>query len=314
MHTRSSLEALDLGNASALAPHVTRWRRWLNQPASRDPKSGLWLSWLSPDGSGYPYEEATAWALGEGLSNERALAALRDVLSRRPLQRDGDHYLFDTAVALDAAISLADPQLREHALAHVLTLLKAAVAVGYGPVCGAESAATRWSEAFGAHVLWLIRPLARLGMHEQAAQLFALVWPRCERDGLPSVHGATHEMYAHSAAYAAEGMAFLPGRAHEVARSITVALLARAQVCDGLIPAFYTRGPLRCDVAAQTWYLAQLLGIEHPATAMIERALVAQTAGCGGVRYEPGSNHINTCVTVFALRAAEFVANRTFVQ
>jgi hypothetical protein len=293
------------------------WRRWLQSPACRDPKSHLWRSWVASGDSGYPYEEATAWALGAGVEDAAALQALTAILRARPLARDGQTYLFDTAVALDAAVTLhaagvAGAQaFKECAWRRAEPLLKDRRAVPNGPRPGEEREDTRWSESFGAHMLWLVRPLVRLGETEQAMALIEAVWPGCRADPLPKVHAAGATVYAHAAGYAAEGLAWGDALHRAAAAQITTKLLDVAAQHDGLIPAFVDHGPLRADISAQAWHLACTLGIQHTATRQIQRALQALTTPDGGIRYQPDSDHVNTCVTVFALRAEEFAGVAT---
>ena len=101
------------------------WARFLQDEKTRDPATGLWWSWVSADGSAYPYEEATAWALLAGATDERARDALRAITMQRPAQRAGRAYLFDTAVTWDAALTLGDTAWAEAAWRHVAAMMAA---------------------------------------------------------------------------------------------------------------------------------------------------------------------------------------------
>jgi len=278
---------------------------WLADPRARDPDTGLWWAGVAPDGSGYPYEEATAWALLAGVRDERAEAELgRRIRAFRGLRRAGRRYLFDSGVALAAMRRIGDAALVDVLLQTVRELIAAGLAVDDGPPSGTEVETTRWSDAFGVHLLWLCGPLTELGEDAASTALIERILPGCVRSGgRLAEHPATDRVYAHAMAYAAEGL-LTKDPADPAGIAATDALLGAALGPDGLVPARLTRGPLRTDATAQTLLLARLAGrLDHPAVGLIAGALTRVADPSGALPYEPGSAHLNSWATAFALRA-----------
>jgi hypothetical protein len=219
------------------------------------------------------------------------------------LGRGGRLYAFDTGVGLAALQAVGG---HDEACATLLSTLcefcDRRVAVEGGPPLGLERATSRWSNTWGAHLLWLNDPLLAAGQVGRAEALTVELLDRCLRDdGLLHIHGASDAVYAHAAAYAAQGL--LARGDTELAGRAANALL-RAQRRDGLVPAWIDRSesPGRTDVTAQALWLWQRCGdhslVEHAERALC--ALSAMTSPCGGVRYESGSNDVAAWSTVFA--------------
>lgn len=292
------------------------WQNWLRASPARDPASGLLLSWVAPDKSGFAYLEATAWALLAQADEPAGTAALRhEITAHGGIGLLGKIYLFDTGVALQAFIERDDDEAVAILQRTVNEMIDAQIAVQGGATLRATTQDARWSQSFGAHLLWLCRPLVALGDRSRASQLIDLILPGCLRgESTIAVHSQTNTRYAHALAYAAEGLVCWDPQ-HPVAGSVIAELLDVAEHHDGLIPAHVDNGPLRTDVAAQTLALAARTGrTDHPAVAMIQARLQQLTQPCGGLPYEPNSAHINACATAFAAIAATSLANRTFVQ
>lgn len=297
---------------------VQRWIDWLAAPQARDSDSGLWLSWSNSEHPGFPYEEATAWvtlaaaqrrevAGSAGLTSsvEQALPALRERIGAHGgLRLGGRRFAFDTGVALAALQAWGGAEeTQQRLIATLSAFCHARVALDGGLALGDESPETRWSEAWGAHQLWLAGPLLQAGEETTARDLVAEVLPRVLRaDGLLRVHGARDDVYAHAALYGAAGL--LAAGERDLAAGVAVAALA-ARGADGLVPAWLApaRGPGRTDATAQALALVNATGADVPASVR-EHALAglaACTAPCGGLRYEAGSADINCCATAFAL-------------
>jgi hypothetical protein len=295
-----------------------RWLEWLADDRARDPQTGLWWSWCNPDHPGYPYEEATAWVIrlaAQGADDRHALAlrqaadqGLETLLSRIErrggLGRGGRLYAFDTAVGLAALQAVGG---HDKACATLISTLcefcDRRVAVEGGPTLGLERATSRWSNTWGAHLLWLNEPLLAAGKVDRAATLTAELLDRCLRDdGLLRIHGASDAVYAHAAAYAAQGL--MACGEIEIAARLADTLL-RAQRRDGLVPAWIDRAesPGRSDVTAQVLWIWRRCGDRHLAEYgdRARRALTAMTAPCGGLRYEFGCDDVVTWATVFAV-------------
>jgi hypothetical protein len=299
--------------------HAERWIRWLANPVARDPATGLWLSWCDPKHPGYAYEEATAWVIlvAAGLRQrpnarpllvaaEQALGPLSEcVRARGGLGRDGRVYAFDTAVGLAACLAWGGAhEIASTLLGTLLSMCDRRRAVEDGPTLGQERVDTRWSEAWGGHLLWLAGPLRAAGEAQQAATLVRDLLPRLRReDGLLRIHGANDTVYAHGALYGAEGL-MAAGHVAD-ARAVVTALL-RGPGDGALVPAWPLRSQAsgRADATAQALFLATATQapVSDSRLEGARRALQRLTAEEGGLRYESGSADLNTCATAFALR------------
>jgi len=283
-----------------------RWSQWLTT-AAVDATHNLCVSWRDPTGQvpGYLYEEATAWALlipAFAKTHREVASALRSISIQRGLARDGRTYLFDTGVGLAAALALDDDAWAHRLLESIKPMIGARVGVSGGPRLGAEEESTRWSESFGSHLLWLLGPLDSAGRSDLGDMLVDELLRPCSRGNTLAVHAGTDRVYAHAMAYAVEGLATRK-RHQALARSLTTSLLDHVR--DGVVHAGLNSGPARLDVTAQTLRLAAVLGLaDRDETEALMASLAEHTHASGGLRYEPGSDHINTWATVFALRAA----------
>lgn len=291
---------------------------WL--AAQRDPETGLWWSWQGPSGDAYPYEEATAWVVllaaalrgrPEAAPLVRAAEAGVEALAgcaraRGGLGRAGRVYAFDTAVGMAALQAWGGAEV---ALGQLSAGLEAMIArreaVEGGPAQGEERAQTRWSEAWGGHMIWLAVPLLRAGRRDLAELLAEEIGARCRRDdGLLAIHGASREVYAHATAYGAEGWLALGRRREAVA--VVRALLA-APTRSGLVPARpgARGGAERTDVTAQVLRIAARCQADpqDPGLQRARRALDEAAHPRGGLRYEAGAEDRTSWSTVFALAA-----------
>lgn len=307
-----------LSSATSEAPERARpgvidaggLREWLRTAPVAGGTAPLWPSWTNPGKPGFPYEEATAWVLrcsrrGLGL-NARSVAAARDELGRRieasgGLRAHGRLFAFDTAVALGAFE--AATSTGRSLVSTVAGFVRARRAVEGGPVLGEERPDTRWSEAFGAHLLWLNRPLREAGEHALADDLTSLVLPRVLRhDGLLRIHGASDRVYSHAMAYALDGLVAAGAEGRALAKRGLVAMLDRFDGRSPLAAFVDEPSPRRADVTAQCAALARQLVDDATADALLAAVARLQDPS-GGLYYESGSADLNTCAAVFALEA-----------
>lgn len=306
-------------DAQWAATLARRSATWLAEDATWDEATGHAWSWRSADGSAYAYPEASAWvvwacarardsghvALPEALRSraDGAVDALQALGRAGGVGRGGKVYLFDTAVAAAAVLAwTADRDAAQPLLGVLRDFLAQRRAVTDGPVLGAETAQTVWSEAVGAHCLWACVPLALAGRADVAVQWAKLVVPALAGPPLRHHRQADHA-YLHALAYGCAGLATLRGEfesTHARWLQAIAAQLGRSGVAaysDGT-------GPRRADTTAQ---LAQLAagdaGLAGKAAAAL-RALAHFAQPDGGMRYEAGLDHVNTWCTAMALQAA----------
>ncbi len=335
---------------ATMASVASALRRWLDGLAGlQDPSTGLWWSWRGPGARAYRYEEATAWVIllaaelrAAGLDGldgldttqiEAGCGALdAAIASRGGIGRAGRVYAFDTAVALAALTAWGGLDRAIACLHATLDEMRAArCAVTAGHAAGGETAETRWSEAWGAHMLWACRALTADDQRVVPDLIDALL-PLQRADGAFAVHRASTAAYAHATAYAAEGLIDC-GRADGVAaaKRAIAALVAGLGATDTVVawlpdieapPRADNQAPRpaaaigparvphdsadrRLDATAQ---LARLLyladGQDRALADRLINGLIARTATDGLIPWRDGSADRNSWTTVFAARAA----------
>ncbi|MBM4341791.1 MAG: hypothetical protein FJ100_00235 [Deltaproteobacteria bacterium] len=297
------------GDVDAVAAAL-RWIGWIVDPRSRDAATGHWWSWVGE--GGYPYAEATAWVLlalaearAAGIAHGSALAEIGDAacegLARGARQgglgRGGRWYAFDTAVGL-AAVHAWRP---EHPAVNALwlqlrTMAAERRAVQGGPRLGQPAPGARWSEVWGAHLLWLAVAAHSLG---------EVAWARSlAKDLLDPAALVPMPTYCHALAYACEGLVALRGEAvFDTQLGAWWTRLRRAATPGGVVAHAGEKGPVRADTTAQTARLLRTLEPQADAAPWL-RLLWDWTDAQGAVHYEPGSPHANAWCTAMALRAA----------
>ena len=285
---------------------------WLASDALRDPATGHVLSWLNPAKPGYAYPEATAWLVYVASKWRRAGYAgplldaaqryaevlAQTVLADGLLSRSGRAYLFDSGVALAAldawgGFACAADRLHEECL----KLIQQERAVVDGPALNETDPSTRWSDAFGAHLLWLNIPLLSRGDTSNTDRLTDRLLDACVRsDGAIAIHGRTRDCYTHSCCYAIDGL-----MARRDQESLDAARSALDRLCavfgGGLAHAWLddSSSPPRLDASAQLKRL-------RPEYSLGFDTLASHAVG-GGVPYEPGSADLNNWATAFLVEA-----------
>ncbi|HEY1920736.1 MAG TPA: hypothetical protein VGH27_34640 [Streptosporangiaceae bacterium] len=325
--------------------------RWLASGDLGTP-SGHCLSWWNPDHAGYAYPEISGLLL--------RLLALADVAPARrqglrhallegyapgqAVQRGGQGYTFDTAMALAGLLATTQPadlagtardraaggaDLGRAALGWTTLLITAAQeadAAPGQPAGGRPAAGTRWSMAFGAHQAKVCGALLEaervLGPRPDLSDAITACATAAlavqEDDGRFRIHAASPLTYTHSHCYAVEGLlmraaARRGANLHEAAAG--AAWLAAAQQPDGSLRAWHdgrtAAGPARADATAQALRIWVL--VDHDRFAgQADRArgfLSGLCASPRGLRYEPGSGDVNAWATIFATQALTWHAD-----
>jgi len=291
--------------------------RWLGSPDVA--LDGRVRSWTNPEHPGFDYPEAAAlwlsWVAWRRRSGQPSPGAdvvepvaerLTGLLDRDgAIGRDGAVYLFDTAVAVDALVGLGEAR-PDPWLPGLRRFLEAGT-----PVLPASRA--RWSERWGPHLLKAAALLTRAG--HRAASVPSVALARQVR-GRAAVGRCG---YVHALAYGVEGELMLRslGEPSGGLDPESVAMrLARLQRPDGGLPAWTDgSGPGRSDATAQAiriWTAVDGCGFaarSRAAAAFLRRLQVE----AGGVRYEPGSDDLNTWSTIFADQALDGAAPRRLI-
>lgn len=296
--------------------------RWLRAP-SVVREDGAVLSWVNDAHPGYPYPEiAGLWLSALADADDIAARALRPRVSRwlraqigaeGGVGRAGVTYLFDSAVA---AVGL---RAVDGADALPLTLRGfLARAVGDEAACAPPAAAPRWSESFGPHQIKCVIALRASGLEAPPSLLRLRERVVYSGEGARfTVEPGSPQSYLHAHLYALEGLIALAEEGDRDARHAAqegARWTAAAQDPSGGLRAWHdgarASGPLRADATAQAvrvWAWADRARYAE----RIARALgflAALQHPSGGLRYEPGSEDVNTWATVFARQAAAWSA------
>jgi hypothetical protein len=301
--------------------------RWLvHGPIVR---AGDVMSWDNPERPGFAYPEMSGLWLQ--LPAARASAAAAGVRARLietvhddAVGRDGAAYLFDEGAALAGLLASAPRDgggSPEPALASLHARIVRAIADGVA--ARPQHAETRWSTAFGPHLLKLVRPLrawsrryADARSEPAIASLLERLLDRFDDDGRAQTDPQGGRTYVHAWCYALEGLLGIAGSSHDSARTRALVRagagsLARIQRPDGALPSWHDDDVLHGagDATAQAvriWSCVDPHRFARPrARALAWLATLATPSG--GLRYRDGSRDVNTWTTIFALQALDFV-------
>jgi len=261
-------------------------------------------------------------------------ALLADIDSRGAVGRDGVDYLFDSGIVLHGLLRLYDRLVEGiddgalRSLAGVIERVYAGVLSGISTrraISGDAGDPPRWSEAWGCHLLKLALPLAAYSrtFATEADGRPAAAIRRLLSDLMPLAEGGrfvvyrgSARTYVHACCYAAEGLLAVEPTVDLRARPQAVATatwLATIQQGDGSMLAWHDGdrafGPRRSDIVGQCVRLWTVVD-RHRFAPSIARGLghlaTLQTP-CGGLRYGPDCDDINTWATIFAAQAIAWV-------
>ena len=251
---------------------------------------GRILGWVG-DG-GFPYDEATVLLARLGVATgwpetARLSSVIAGQVARQGwLGRDGLGYVFDSALVL--GLPGEHGPLRDRVL----------VALRAGRALMGQDNRDRWSQRFGPH---LIKAAAEAGEPRVVEHLVEATY----RGGRFYVAPGSSETYLHSHCYAVEGLVALGG--YEAVVREALDWLVERQHADGSWPAWVGRADARrpSDVVAQAVRLFRGVDVERYQRA-IELGLGrlrAMQSPSGGLRYTPGSEHVNVWASIFAADA-----------
>ena len=298
-------------------------------------RDGAVMSWVNPEHLGYPYPEIAGYMLSHLAYRGRSTAALRNRVARHllsdltPSGSVGRHeveYVFDSSMVLAGLLAheengglLPDPRMVDRLRDYIVDRLTQRMGLDGTP----EHALTHWSQSYGCH---LIKTVISLSAYDAARrtntsglidQLLSDLLPLYE----PTAHGGRFHVnansdvtYTHAHCYAVEGLIVLDGRGRAGLREWIdggAAWLASVQEADGGVPAEHdstgARMQAHTDCTAQAVRIWTCADPELYAD-NIERgvAFLTNLSTNGGIRYQVGSNDINTWATIFGAQAIDW--------
>jgi len=297
---------------------------------------GAVLSWYNEDHPGYPYPEAAglwlaaypwfvSWTEPDELSGlheraDRVAGWLCHQLSPQGgVGRDGHVYVFDTAVVLAGLIRFV--QMRQP-VDPIRSQVEDAIFTAHGFVQTSleervaiipHTSSERWSQRFEAHLLKCTLSLDLYAHHA----VTRVQYPDSLTDlanGISPTITESDPVYVHALCYALEGLLVRNICRNDAPDSRVFSLLEQLvdiQEPSGGVAAFIHEGrglgPCRSDASAQLvrlWCLVDPERYRDPIRAAL-RFLHDMQAPGGGIRYEPGSNDINTWSTLFTIQAID---------
>lgn len=308
---------------------AARARAWLRTPAIVD-SEGAVRSWDNPRHPGFDYPEVAGLWLSAFAGGDRGrdpiAARVAERLAARVLAgevgREGVGYTFDLGVALAGLHDHARAGGPDHTRARAAARSALLSALDRRRATDIELP-PRWSTRYGPHLLKLAAVLARMpGPQPRAAagRLFDDLAPSCDAGRwLTAPDGGATYLHAHC--YAAEGAWCIATtdpdrvRAREATRLVTLSAdwLADAQGAGGGLPSHHDGrhgcGPARADATAQAIRIWAAVDARRHGAAIAAalRWLDAHATVESALRYEPGSDDLNTWATIFALQAHALV-------
>jgi hypothetical protein len=312
--------------------HESQMLRWLvgrNVIGS----DGTVLSWFNPRHPGYPYPEIAGYLLrvlseeGDltlGLRDRIAIRLVTDVSPAGGVGRGGTAFVFDSAIAMSGLIAheaaggtIPNPRTIDRLFDFVAENLAAHRAYRGQ----ADALPDHWSVSYGCHLVKTVIALSEYNDLRPMSTTRSLV-ERLVTDLMPLYEAGRFRVnylspltYLHAHCYAVEGLLVMHGRGYGDFSNVledSARWLADIQQPEGGLRAFHDGGEafgtLHTDATAQAiriWSLVDRAGFSQ----QIERAvafLADMTTPSGGLRYEPGSDDINTWATIFGLQAVRF--------
>lgn len=314
--------------ASVAGPDPGALLRWLQSDDVVLPDGSV-LSWCNPAHPGYRYPEAGALLLSllaQRVDSPKDLEAriassLRAAISPMGgVGRDGEDYLFDTAMVLSALLA-HERGAGSAEVSQLYEFIARAIPSRQATMGGPGASNARWSRSFGAHLLKVALAIAAYGDHHGdprcaslTEQLLDDLLPLFDGSRFRIRHGSS-ETYLHAHCYALEGLLGLELRRPRGFADILrrgAQWLADLQRPGGGLPAWYgtagAHGASHADVAAQAiriWAAVDRDGFAEPIEAALGFLSRLQCAA-GGLRYRPGSDDVNTWASVFAVQASDW--------
>jgi hypothetical protein len=311
---------------------ATRQLDWLVSPSVVD-LDGRVMSWSNPLHPGYPYPEISGYLLSLLALEGESTLDIRDRIARRLVRdvspaggvgRDGADYVFDSAMALagllaheSAGGALPDDRSIDRLFDFVTTNLTARRAGRGLP----SADPNHWSVSYGCHLLKVVIALCAYDERRPTPSTSALIDRLVSEltglydNGRFRANASSLLTYLHACCYAVEGLLVLQGRRHgdhqELLRG-SARWLAEIQTREGGLRAFHdgrdSFGTLRTDATAQAiriWSLVDASVYQKQIDAALG-FLAEMATPAGGLRYEPGSDDVNTWATIFGYQAVRF--------
>jgi hypothetical protein len=305
---------------------------WLVSPSVVG-TDGRVMSWSNPRHPGYAYPEIAGYLLSLLALEGDSTLDIRDRIARRLVSdmsraggvgRGGADYVFDSAMALAGLIaheSAGGTVLDARSVDRLFDFISANLAARRAGTGLSMAVPDHWSVSYGCHLLKVVIALCAYDERYPTSTTKALVdrlvseLIRLYDDGRFRVNADSSLTYLHSCCYAVEGLLVLQGRHHGEYSDLirgSARWLAEIQSSEGGLHASHDGrnafGSLHTDATAQAvriWSLVDATAFRE----QIDRGvgfLADMATPVGGLRYEPGSDDVNTWATIFALQAVRW--------
>jgi hypothetical protein len=305
---------------------------WLVSPSVVG-SDGRVMSWSNPRHPGYPYPEIAGYLLSLLALEGDSTLDIRDRIARRLVSdmsraggvgRGGSDYVFDSAMALTGLIAHEStggtiPDARS--IDRLFDFVAANLAARRAGTSLLMAAPDHWSVSYGCHLIKTVIALCAYDERRPSSTTRVLVdrlvsgLAGLYDNGRFRANANSSLTYLHSHCYAVEGLLVLEGRHRgdygDLVRG-SARWLAEIQSSEGGLHAFHDGrdafGMLHTDATAQAIRIWSLVDSEAYRE-QIDRGLgfLAEMATpAGGLRYEPGSDDVNTWATIFGLQAVRW--------
>jgi hypothetical protein len=292
------------------------------------------MSWNNPAHPGYPYPEIGGLMLSYLAMYVPERADLREritdwvastLTSSTGVTRHSTEYVFDSAMVLSGLLASkpSGDSSRSELQTRLFSFISDRLTDRQG-IIGASDDPDHWSSSYGCHLLKTALAIAAYadGLSDVEQRRASTLLDQLATDLLPlqvagrfRMHERSQRTYLHSHCYATEGLLCLRDRGFggfDVAIEESAAWLASVQSQDGGIRAWHdgeeASGAIHSDASAQAVRIWDLVDRDRYAP-QIQAGLGmlrSLTDDRGGLRYQPGSDDINTWATIFAWQAGQW--------
>lgn len=313
-------------------------KAWLTSPSVLL-SDGSVMSWSNPSHEGYAYPEIAGLLLSWLSSDTSDTRSIRPKVAERlalsigsngGIVRWGQQYVFDSAMVLSGLLAhrraggCVPEGLSERLYGFICEQLTARRGIA-----SQTNDPLHWSNSYGCHLLKTAMAVSEYSTADRAThrrtsmlveQILGDLRQLQDASGRFRIHEGSYRTYLHAHCYATEGLLYLdaiggsPGLRPSLEKSAD--WLARVQDPSGGLRAWHDgvsgEGNLHTDCSAQAIRIWVLVNPDRY-WRNIERGLEflsTMSTPSGGLRYEPGSEDVNTWATIFGIQALQWALER----